>query len=380
MKSANINKVLKDLLKNHKLNAQNTRNSLYKTPDDYEKSFDKILKFRGEFSPDDIKKIDVVIYHDENNDGMGSAAIAWKYLSSDNSKNVKYIPLKPGKIVNTNLIKDRNVILLDIDIDKSKKMINTLEKDSSSVVIIDDHGSLKSTKKLRVFAGESSNKKMEHATVAYTWKFFFPQKKVPLFVQYIDNQDAKLYMPFTPFSQLVSEAIGYRLVHDKTKYKNRQTNPENILKDLWEIIEESNTSFWIFIGKYFAEVTEGLKDQIAKNAVRRKFQGYCVAVLNFNSPGIAKKVAYQMISNFEAKGQPVDFAVTWGYEYTSQAYRVGLIRRPWENSNINLKYLAEKLGKEGGHPKGGGGHPPVGNFYWPKDGKKSMWDLFEGHC
>ena len=216
MKSANINKVLKDLLKNHKLNAQNTRNSLYKTPDDYEKSFDKILKFRGEFSPDDIKKIDVVIYHDENNDGMGSAAIAWKYLSSDNSKNVKYIPLKPGKIVNTNLIKDKNVILLDIDIDKSKKMINTLEKDSSSVVIIDDHGSLKSTKKLRVFAGESSNKKMEHQH--NTWKFF-STKESSLFVQYIDNQDAKLYMPFTPFSQLVSEAIGYRLVHDKLNIK-----------------------------------------------------------------------------------------------------------------------------------------------------------------
>jgi hypothetical protein len=380
MKRSNINKVLKDLLKNHKMNQQNTKNSPYKTESDYEKSFTDILKFRSEFSPDELKRINTVIYHDENNDGMGSAAIAWKFLTHDNNKTVKYIPLKPGRIAPEVHISGKHVLLLDIDIDKSKRMIDLLDKKADSVIVIDDHGSLKPTKKIKVFAGNPSSERMEHATVAYTWKFFYPQQKVPMFIQYIDSQDAKLYMPFTPFSELVSDAIGFRLVHDKTVYKNRQTQPQNILKDLWSIIDESNTNFWIFIGKYFAEVTENLKDQIAKNAVRRKFQGYCVGVLNFNAPALAKKVGLQIISNFENKGQPVDFAVTWGYEYTSNAYRIGLMRRPWENSKIDLGAIAKKLGAKGGHPKGGGGHGPVGNFYWPRSSKQDIWDLFEGNC
>ena len=39
--------------------------------------------------------------------------------------------------------------------------------------------------------------------------------------------------------------------------------------------------------------------------------------------------------------------------------------------------IAYKLGKIGNHPKGGGGHPHVGNFYWPKTEKQDIWDLFK---
>ena len=111
-----------------------------------------------------------------------------------------------------------------------------------------------------------------------------------------------------------------------------------------------------------------------------KFQGYCVGVLNFNAPAINKKVALQIISNMEKRNTPVDFALTWGYEYTSQAYRIGLISRPWERDNINLGKIAKKLGEQGGHRKKGGGHPHVGNFYWPKKRGQDIWDLFDGNC
>jgi len=38
------------------------------------------------------------------------------------------------------------------------------------------------------------------------------------------------------------------------------------------------------------------------------------------------------------------------------------------------------MGKLGGHPKGGGGHLHVGNFYWPHGKGKDIWDIFEGRC
>ena len=145
------------------------------------------------------------------------------------------------------------------------------------------------------------------------------------------------------------------------------------------IIDESDAEFWLFIGNYFTEVTENLKDQIAVNAVRMKFQGDCVAVLNFNAPALSKKVALQMITNFQRRGQPVDYAVTWGYEYKSNAYRIGINRQKWK-SGKNLGEIARRLGRKGGHPRGGGGHEVDGNFYWPRTAKQDIWDLFEGKC
>ena len=39
--------------------------------------------------------------------------------------------------------------------------------------------------------------------------------------------------------------------------------------------------------------------------------------------------------------------------------------------------MARILGKKGGHGSGGHGHGHTGNFYWPKDCKHDIWDLFE---
>ena len=72
-----------------------------------------------------------------------------------------------------------------------------------------------------------------------------------------------------------------------------------------------------------------------------------------------------MMTNFKNMGQNVDFAVLWGYEYstTPPAFRVQLID-DHAQTRLNMHDIAVKLAKIGGHPKGGGGHAHVGNFYW----------------
>ena len=382
-----FNKIAKEILKKHKVPPETESRSIYNTQKDYEASFKGITDFRKKVGLPSIKKIDTVIYHDENHDGMVSAAIAYNFLVNDHKKNVKFMPLKPGKNVrNPTDLKDKHVLVLDLDMSDNKQLYDTLNTQAKSVIIIDDHEEIKNTNKITSFVSNkimmnNTKKGPSHSVSGNTWKLFYPRKKVPSVVMYVDSGDAKLYLPFAPMGYLFTEALGFRVIKNKVKYPymERQLQPEKILQVILDIIDESDTDFWIFIGNYFAEVTEHLKNQIAINAVRMKFQGDCVAVLNFNAPALSKKVALQMITNFEKSGQPVDYAVTWGYEYKSNAYRIGLNRQKWKKGK-NLGEIARQLGKKGGHPRGGGGHEADGNFYWPKKPNQDIWDLFEGQC
>jgi hydroxymethylpyrimidine pyrophosphatase-like HAD family hydrolase len=151
---------------------------------------------------------------------------------------------------------------------------------------------------------------------------------------------------------------------------------KTLFDELWDIIENENKiKLLLGVGYYYFQYSESLKDQIAVNAVIMNFQGYRVGVLNFLSPELTKPVSRQIITHFKNKGTPVDFAVCWGYEHNGNNYRIQLTD-DHKQRLINMAEIAQKLGKIGGNPKGGGGHPHVGNFYWPRNEKYDIWDLF----
>ena len=129
------------------------------------------------------------------------------------------------------------------------------------------------------------------------------------------------------------------------------------------------------LGYYYDQMRENLKEQFAVNGTIKTFQGYKVGVLNFNAPALAKPVGRQIISIFKEKGIDIDFAVTWGYEYNNDMYRIQLID-DHRQTKISIPSIAQQLGRVGGTSKGGFGHGHDGNFYWPHSDKKDIWDLF----
>jgi hypothetical protein len=140
---------------------------------------------------------------------------------------------------------------------------------------------------------------------------------------------------------------------------------------------EVDKKFSYIVGKYYLELQNNIKDQVARNAVKAIFQGHPVYVLNYNDPVMYKMVGRQMITNAEKKGDDIHFAVLWGWEYTSNAYKVFLSEKHTSYApRYNLPLIGEKLGRLGGHPKGGKGSKFVGNFYWPHNNKYDIWDLF----
>lgn len=385
-----FNKILNNSLKNKNIfkasDSKVNSKSKFKTIEEYQSDFDDIISFRKKITKKELENINMIIYHDENNDGFFSAAIAYNYLKENTSKNqIQVLGLKPvhGKFVqikNPDIYKNKNILIVDLDY--RSEYLEELSKLASFIIVLDDHQkgldiSKNDNSKLHIFRGRDER----HASCAYTWKFFYPKEEIPLAIQFIDDSDLKLFLPFFPrkIAHSFSQAIGHRFSHNKSPSFMQMKKSGKVFIDLWDLISEKYLSlkYLIFIGKYYDEVIESLKNQIAINAKPAKFQGYDVAVLNFNAPGIKKQVGRQIMSNYKMMGIPIKFCVLWGYEYTNQCYDVTLMDDHSRYSTINLKEIAQKLGDIGGTHKGGGGHQHEGHFYWPHNEKYDIWDLFK---
>ena len=385
-KYININNILSNAIKNKNIykttpTEQVLSKAKFKTVEEYQADFGDIISFRKNLTKKDVDDIDMIVYHDENNDGMFSAAIAYHYLKNEvgkSSDNIKLLGAKPSKgkvfVENPEQYNGKNVLIVDLDY--SNEYLQLLSRYCKSILNIDDHKKInhKSTDKIKIF----NNKPDTHSAVAFVWKFFYPKVDIPISIQLIDNSDAKLFLPFIPqgFSNNFAQAIGHRFTHNKSPEIMVKKRNGLLFDELWEFIAEKSIDFMIFAGYYYQEVMESLKDQIAVNAKPANFQGYNVAVLNFNAPGLKKQVARQIMTNFNKMGIPIKFCVLWGYEYTGNNYDITLLDDHRPTSTLHLGEIATELGKIGGERKGGGGHQHQAHFYWPRNDKMDIWDLF----
>ena len=174
----------------------------------------------------------------------------------------------------------------------------------------------------------------------------------------------------------MSSFFNYRIFHNP--YLKIQFDKVEDFENLDSVVNDEYKFISNLIGHYYDELANNIKDQVARNARPATFQGHPVHVLNYNDPVLSRMVARQILTNASMKGQNIHFAVLWGYEYTSNAYRVQLVEfhSKGGKAKYNLAYIAKTLGNIGGTSRGGGGDKYVGNFYWPRSKDKDIWDLF----
>lgn len=385
--NSNVSACLKDckLFENKDVKLSNINPAAFKNEANYQKSFAEIKKFSKSISEKEKKEINCCIYNASNDDGLFSAYVFYKYLiSNDINENITFVPLSPasGNKPDWHLekqmdyIEGRNVIICDIAY--SLPNLELIASGAKKIYLIDDHQRTnKELKELdevdklkgRWFIGDDT-----HSAVAYTWKFFFPDEPVPIIIQYIDNDDRKLNLPYLFYDRAFKTYISFRITH--SPYIKKFTSMEEFAK-LHKQVENIDRNFILTVGHYYDELVNNIKDQVARNASFQYFQGHPVYVLNYNDPVLYKMVARQMITNAEKAGKNIDFAVLWGWEYTTNAYKVFLSEKhTGKPPKYNLSQLAQKLGKKGGHPMGGKGTKYIGNFYWPRKKGQDIWDLF----
>jgi hypothetical protein len=370
-----FDRVLDECLRDRDIFSTMNKNEKKRMNQEYQDSFGEIEAFRKSLTKADIDNVDTIVYHDENNDGVFAAVSAYHYYSTTYPNRVDQISLVPMKpqagttYVNPRdqeKLRGKNILILDLDF--HPQYIENVKKISNSLLIIDDHSHKNVVKGEKIFVGTN------HAACANTFKFYYPKEEVPSVIKMVDISDSKIGLgEYSNYMNHLTCFLGYRYTHNKTMRKD----PKNMINELWKLVHNLNINTALFIGHYMDEVQNNLKDQIAINAKPTKFQGYDVAVLSINMPGIKKQIGRQMLTNFQRMGLKVDFAVLWGWEYTSNSYDITLIDDHRPESKIDLGDIARKLGKIGGHPRGGNGHFHQSHFNWPRiPGKQDIWDLF----
>jgi len=378
-----FNSLAHECANKHIFEARNTkREGTYGNEKEYQNSFgNDIMEFSKKFTDKQKRDIDYVIYHRNNADGYTAAFVFWKYLTnSGKDKNYGHVifePLDPGFKKGGNVnpriipllerIKGKNVLGLDISMNRAT--LKAIDDATNSMIWIDDHQTTKEAADMpNIFVGDG------HSATAFTQKFFYPDKDIPVFVQYVDANDAKLFLPFLAHPDLFSLSFAVRITNNVILSKKQKNQVYGGIFDEMNKIfpDDKQPSFMIFIGNYMNEIRENMKFEISNLAQPSGFQGYRVGVLNFDAPGLAKVVGRQIVSNFKNRSQAIDFSVIWAYQYIRREYRIQLAT-DHSPASIDVSKIAEQLGAlPDGGKEGGGGHPNLASFYWKGD----IFDLF----
>jgi len=121
----------------------------------------------------------IIIYHKNCNDGFGSALAAWIKFKN----NAIYYPAHHNS--NPPDVTNMNVYICDFSY--KKEVLEKMIQISKSLIVIDHHKTAE--KELQDINNENKIFDMNQSGAVLTWKYFFPEKKLPLLLEYIEDRD-----------------------------------------------------------------------------------------------------------------------------------------------------------------------------------------------
>lgn len=303
---------------------------------DAKKIYDKLKSINF-----DINQIDTVLYHNNCQDGFGSAWIVWRYLKTD----ATYMGIAPDRLPPISSFKNKYVVILDISLPAS--YLEEVKKTTKQVLLVDHHNT---------YADELSNHSnaifdMEHSSIYITWRIFFPDEKIPQFIRYIEDNDLGVYE--IKKTEAFVSALGTKLpFHNIDFFKNwnKLLNPAFVD----ELIED---------GIKYQEYKNYLLKRNMHIAEPMKVSGYNILVANFGTVGLASD-----LGNKIAEQNPdYDFVLLWSWHSNHKEYSI-MLRTRHSDTSIDLSHIAKIFG--------GGGHPRAARFTW-KESIEKLWKEME---
>jgi uncharacterized protein len=155
--------------------------------------------------PEDV---DFVIYHGFCPDGFSSALAVYKYFEGT-GKEIEYFGACHGKEPPN--VTGKNVLVCDFSY-KNNVMFDVI-KSANKLLIIDHHKSAE--KELRSIDDKYKIFDMKHSGAYLTWKYFYPETEVPLFINYIEDHD--IWLNKLPNTKEIS-CYTYSLPFQFTEY------------------------------------------------------------------------------------------------------------------------------------------------------------------
>lgn len=271
-----------------------------------------------------MKKI-LVIYHKSCPDGFGGAWAAWKKFGS----RAEYIAVDPDTLPEK-FPKGKEIYSVDISYPTSVQ--KKLRANNTSLVVLDHHVSRKTD--TEAFSENTFDN--NHSGAVLSWKYFHPNKKVPKFLEYIEDGDLWRFK-FPEGGRVVSYAlmrpydfrVWTKIVNDVEDIKKRR-----------EYIKNGD-----LIQTYERQVIE----RVMERAGRVLFEGMEVYAVNSSYKILTSELGHQLTQKTGLLG------IVW-YEESGEL-KISLRA----DGNIDVSKIAQKYG--------GGGHKNAAAFVI-KNGKK----------
>ena len=145
----------------------------------------------------------LVVYHANCVDGFASAAIAWSKLGGERGGNIEYLPYQYGDKVNPEYYRDKDVYLLDVNLNEnlSPEKVLLIATICRKFVWLDHHkGSVDNwlgsemEKSFETNFKDTLPKKYIRITphesgAMIAWKYFHKLEKIPHWIKLVDDYD-----------------------------------------------------------------------------------------------------------------------------------------------------------------------------------------------
>jgi len=311
-----------------------------------------------------INKYDFVIFHKGCLDGFSGFFILHK--SGKIHKNAIIYPDVPSQKNPPNNIDNKNVIIIDVAY--KNDVLREIMLRANHVTFIDHHISIRDDVNKLISSTELKHKNNviiydeKKSGASLTWKYFFPNKSVPLFVKYIEDNDIGKWEMKHTLEFITGFEVNFNL--DLSK--------QNIKK--WDqLFNKSTVSYLINKGKTYKEYKNYLIDwnytkyslmQFPSELIYQEYPQY------FNKPGQYKAALYcgsgcpsgTEIGKKILESVNCDFAIMWIYNLDRKEYVLS-----FRSNNVDVGTIAKIFG--------GGGHTLAAACSFSKN-KYDITDLF----
>ena len=276
----------------------------------------------------------LIIYHKNCPDGFASAWIAWKKLKQEENNNVQFYAEQPEPRALPKMnINNKNIIVFDLAYNPT--LIKEFQQKAKSYKQYDHHESNYKRYYNQVKNDGCCVFDLGHAACYMAWKLFYPEKKVPVIINYIEDYDLHGLTEFLVYSESHSIYLVLNVVYQKKHYD------ENFEK--WdELLSSKYVGKLLKMGNIFKKYSNFLMnkdiDDINDKLIIKNSAQYNYIVSNCNPTD-------SDIANKFAERNNIDFCILWTY---SQKYQnIGCQIR---SRLMNITFIAEHF-KGGGHPK-----------------------------
>ena len=121
----------------------------------------------------------ILLFHSGCPDGQGSKYAFWKKYGDS----IEYYPVAHYEANNLPDLTGKNVFLADIAFER--RIIEVIEKQANSIIILDHHISRYEELKDKEYYHFTN----EHSGAVISWKYLFPDKEVPEILNLVETRD-----------------------------------------------------------------------------------------------------------------------------------------------------------------------------------------------